>query len=394
MKLLSVLSFLLPSLVYAVDAPNVTISATTDGDSVYVQLGWDAVSGADRYLIYKNQAPGFDPLLIGTTSSMQFSHSMPTNWDWQFQPLIIGSFIITADSLIIGQNNLINIPPGTFSMGQTGVATPEHIVTLTNSVLISQFEISNKQYLEAAQWALDNGYATISNGNLVAYGQVLVNMSSSYCEIANDNGQLYLRRAPGADDWGFEEWNSYDPAVHPIKEVSWYGAACYCDWISIMEDLTPYYEGAWSQIPSLRNPYLAEGYRMPTEAEWEYAAQTGDERSYPWGNTTPTCLHANFRPNVLCVGWTSPVGTHPDGANSFGISDMAGNVWEWCNDASGPYSSATQTNPVGPSNNDSRVRRGGSLGYGSLTLLCAARDGSGPSHTNSSIGFRICRTVH
>jgi formylglycine-generating enzyme required for sulfatase activity len=303
-----------------------------------------------------------------------------------------------------GVPEMVLIPAGQFMMGQAGVATPEHEVTLTNDFLLGRTEVTNQQYLEALQWAYDHPAQTgvsATASTVTAYGVELLDLdATNYCEIAFNTGtqQFYLvARTYNQGTWGpgfAYPGGSYDPGTHPVKEVSWYGAACYCDWRSQMENLPLYYEGQWNQIPSPRNPYAAEGYRLPTEAEWEFAAQYDDERSYPWGNATPTCTLANYRPSGLCVGWTSPVGAHLSGASALGLQDMAGNLWEWCNDWHTSHSSSPQNNPAGPNSGSIRVLRGGCWYTDASYLACAFRTGNPPSYTSYlSGGFRLCRTL-
>ena len=344
----------------------------------------------ESYQVHASIDAWFTPnpsTLVGTTGSTSFLIANPGGDIKSFFSIVV----VGAGPGQPFPVPMIVVPAGSFMMGQAGTnGMPEHEVTLTHDFLLGLTEVTNQQYLEAAQWAVDNGHATVFGNRLHAYGMVLLDMSSPWCEITFNNGQFGLCMAPGAGDWGFDNAN-YDPSLHPVKMVSWYGAVCYCDWLSLQVGLAPYYNGNWTQIPSVNNPYTATGYRLPTEAEWEFAAQYNDERTYPWGEIEPTCTLANFLNNAYCVGWTSPVGTHQSGSNSQGHLDMAGNVMEWNNDWFAIYSSSPQLNPAGSASGSGRVCRGGGWSYAVILLSCASRFYITPSDSDNGIGFRLCR---
>jgi len=135
---------------------------------------------------------------------------------------------------------------------------------------------------------------------------------------------------------------------YPVVEVTWYGAAFYCNMLSESEGLEPLYNlDDWScQV------YGKPGYRLPTEAEWEYAAQFDDGRIYPWGNGAADDSFANIMHNVkdpVDVD-TKAVGSYsPKGDSKLGICDMSGNVAEWCHDwYNDLYLGGDRLDPIGP----------------------------------------------
>jgi formylglycine-generating enzyme required for sulfatase activity len=164
----------------------------------------------------------------------------------------------------------------------------------------------------------------------------------------------------------------------PVEQVTWYDAVNYCNRLSQKEGLTPAYtingeNVAWN--------YNANGYRLPTEAEWEYACRAGTTTPYYSGNS------------VANAGWysgNSSNRTHPVGekqANSWGLYDMHGNVGDWY----GGYSNNAQTDPRGAPSGSHRVGRGGSCYYSAQYLRSAYRYKYTPSNQYDDIGFRLVR---
>jgi len=169
----------------------------------------------------------------------------------------------------------------------------------------------------------------------------------------------------------------------PVEKVSWYDAVEFCNKKSKAEGLTPCYSGSGKNI---KCDFSANGYRLPTEAEWEYAARGGNKSNgykYSGSNTIG---------NVAWYDSNSNKKTHTVGkkqSNELGIYDMSGNVWEWCWDWKGSYGSSSQKNPRGASSSSYRVRRGGSWFYFAKICRVAHRYYFYPDSSSINLGFRL-----
>ena len=179
-----------------------------------------------------------------------------------------------------------------------------------------------------------------------------------------------------ARTWGM--WINYPKlSDHPVNKVHYDHAKAYCAWRS---------------------------QSLPSEAQWEWAASGGDGRMWPWGNETPTCVHADFTPGNLSGpssddgchgGGTSPVGSHPQGDRVWPngrIHDLSGNVWEWCLDNHLKLGSAPETDPVHATlPNGARVVRGGGWNRSGRGIRVDYRAGAPIDYQVPGLGFRCVR---
>lgn len=199
-------------------------------------------------------------------------------------------------------------------------------------------------------------------------------------------GCFYISRFPVTN----AQYELFDPAhrtrraswaneSHPVVYVNSKDATAFCQWLSAKE---------------------GKKYRLPTEAEWEYAARGTDNRVYPWGERFEGGQCANFadrrtafawRDATIDDGWaeTSPVGAYPRGASPCGAEDMAGNVFEWCLDFFDAYRARSRVNPRGPMSGTKRVYRGGSWKSRANSLRTSARAFNSPEYASNDVGFRI-----
>ena len=219
---------------------------------------------------------------------------------------------------------MISVEGGTYTMGDTEMEG-EKDEQPAHEVTLKSFKIA-KTETTVAQW-------------------------KAYCRATG-------RKMPEAPSWGWID-------THPIVNVNYDDAVGYCDWLSETKDAN---------------------YRLPTEAEWEFAARGGNltkGTKYSGGRSIDLVgvYEANSNNQTAAVGSKK--------ANELGIYDMSGNVWEWCKDWYGDYSSSAQNNPKGPASGSTRVSRGGSWDGAATYCRVANRDYFSPEYRHTFNGFRV-----
>jgi len=319
-------------------------------------------------MVASSLQPGVD-IIAGTVTATSFSG------DGSGLTNIPASAIVPADPP--APAGMVLIPAGDFQMGRQsgsgqGDELPVHTVTVS-AFYLDQFEVTKALWDEVKTYADAYGYTFSNSGS-------------------------------GVGD-------------HPVNRVNWYDCVKWSNARSEKEGLAPVYytDAGFTTVyktgegtPPFAN-WTANGFRLPTEAEWEKAARgTLVGNTYPWGNEI-TGSDANYNgsgdPFDIGGNETTPVGFYDGGqipvgvnrANGYGLYDMAGNVWEWCWDwydenwydnagATTPDTRGPNTSPLGR-----RVLRGGSWSNGSGFLRCAGRDRILPVFESNVFGFRSAR---
>lgn len=240
-------------------------------------------------------------------------------------------FKVRAMSQKPGGNPFIEVQGGTFLMGNT----TDYYVTLSD-FFISKYEVSNAEFAVF----LNNVGNLMEAGYYYYYGY-------SYSNGIESIGGEWIPTE------GYES--------HPVSYVTWYGANAYCQWM---------------------------GGRLPTEAEWEYAAKGGNHTNgFVYSGSNDVNEAGWYSSND--PGWVSPVGQKV--ANELGLHDMSGNVYEWCNDYYGSFNTADTLNPQGLTTSSIKSGRGGSYGHTSDNAAVVYRYSRYPRYKYSWLGFRVVK---
>lgn len=315
--------------------------------------------------------------------------------------------------------DLVRIPGGSFSMGDSfsegdSDEIPTHPVTLS-PFYMDKYEITYQHYCDFLNSALASGTIFVSEGLVAGTGTTLV-----YCHTHTSNPESRIDFTGGV--FSVLDRSGRSMINDPIVCVSWHGAVAYCNWRSQQAGREPCYD-----LSTWECDFTKNGYRLPTEAEWEYAARGGlSGKRFPWGDTIAHS-QANYEsdgtflydvssthgyhplwmdpdPSSSPVGffdgmlkyktfyhWYDSTSSYPtnSGANGYELYDMAGNVMEWCNDRYGSYDSGPQNNPTGPTTGSQRVRRGGSWYNDASMCRVAHRISMSPDHCTVVCGFRV-----
>jgi formylglycine-generating enzyme required for sulfatase activity len=242
--------------------------------------------------------------------------------------------------------------------------------------------VNSGRTLDAMVWIAGGSFTRGSGGGKADEKPVSTVAVSSFYMAKTPVTQKQYEEVMGSNP------SNYKGDDLPVENVSWYDAVEYCNKLSVKEGLIPAYSGSADRVVC---NFSVNGYRLPTEAEWEYAAKGGNRDAlsfeYAGGN------------NPDSLGWyteNSGNQTHEVGSkspNSAGLYDMSGNVWEWCWDWYGPYQQEPSPDPCGPDAGEERVARGGSWDSASEQVRSSHRGHTNPRTRYKDLGFRVLRPI-
>ncbi|MCX7026138.1 MAG: SUMF1/EgtB/PvdO family nonheme iron enzyme [Spirochaetes bacterium] len=274
-------------------------------------------------------------------------------------------------------SDLVFVEGGTFTMGTAGSTKAGQ---LPHKVTVSPFYMAAREVTvaEYAEFTKDLGGMTYLPRFLLDFGR------------QRQKGQV----------WNGKEYEIKDDATwdnpyltqeddHPVVLVVWNDAAQYCNWLSLKEGLEEVYQADSKINPFYLTDFSKNGYRLPTEAEWEWAARGGlRSKRYRYIGSTSSPFETAW------LGKGSNMTTHPVGKkkpNELGVYDLSGNAFEWCNDWFGDYSSDPAVDPSGPNLGKSKVIRGGSWLSDPVDAQPETRCDSPPDCGFNDLGFRVVR---
>ncbi len=274
----------------------------------------------------------------------------------------------------IGRKSFTDIPIGTYDLtiSNDGYKTHKEAIKLTADDMV-QKQISLEEGSD-----IPDTFVFVQGGtvNIWIYEVTVSDFYIGKYEVTQAEWQEVM----GSNPSNFKGDNK------PVEQVTWYDAVEFCNKKSRKEGLEEVYSGSG---PNIKCDFSKNGYRLPTEAEWEFAAKGGNKsKDYTYSGSN------NIAEIAWYVGNSNKSTKHVGGKkpNELGIYDMSGNVYEWCWDWYGSYSSNSQSNPVEPPWDSSRMLFGGSWSSSAYDCQVVNRDFIKPFREDSGIGFRLARS--
>ena len=350
--------------------------------------GWYIGSAAEMWMVLKNEE------LINKARTAVDYEEMSTAWAASYSGTDMYPFLSgVLDDSDSGYYQYKAYGLYAFDMGDASVErqAAQYTQSSSGSGATSGTTSGNGGFVLVEGGTFKMGNASGQNDEKPAHNVTL----SSFYMCDHEVTQAEYKAVMGTNPSDFSGNNK------PVEQVSWYDAIEYCNKLSLRDGLKPCYSlngstdtskwgskgNAWNSVVC---DFNANGYRLPTEAEWEYAARGGkNSKGYTYSG-------ANSASGVAWYKDNSSNGTHDVKskiANELGIYDMAGNVSEWVWDWYGNYGSTSQTNPRGSSSGTYRGRRGGSWSDTASNSTVSYRDGNSPNRTANTRGFRIVRSA-
>jgi formylglycine-generating enzyme required for sulfatase activity len=324
----------------------------------------------------------------------------------------------------VAPDALVRVTGGAFSMGDVfgegqENERPVHTVTL-GDFDIARYEVTVAQYRSFVE---ETGYRTSAEApvDLQAHREIMERAMSgglSPDELSALQARILGLSGAGIWDPDARRWTGYDPhltwrapgfeqqADHPAVALSWDDAIRFCNWLSTTEGLPPAYDASSGALldenaAPTSDVSRVRGFRLPTEAEWEYAAREGGMK-VRFGNGRDLARSSEiafdagagefaYLERGAGLGGTVPVGRYPP--NRLGLYDMSGNAWEWVSDGYLPYGQEARTDPYVAAG-DQRILRGGRWGGDAFETRVFHRSPWVRNDRCNNSGFRVARSAH